>query len=108
MKTRTSSLIFAWLVVLSVSASSAAADEPQTLPQFTNWVTAVAFSPLDGTLASVGGQSLLYRPGDIKLWNPADGKLKLSLEGHGSTVWAVAFSPDGKLMATAAYDGIVK
>src|SRR5690349_14650701 len=97
---------FSAMVLLCGSAS--AADEPPTLPKFTNWVTAVAFSPLDGSLASVGGQTLLYRPGDIKLWDPADGKQRLSIDGHGSTVWAVAFSSDGKLMATGAYDGVVK
>ncbi len=93
---------------LLLFGQSAVADEPPTIGKWTNWVTALAFSPLDGTLASVGGQTLLYRPGDVKLWDPADGKLKLSLDGHGSTVWAVAFSPDGKLMATADYNGIVK
>src|SRR6266566_3499162 len=84
------------------------ADEPVTIPKFTDWVIGVAFSPLDGSLASVGGQGLPYRPGDVKIWDPADGKLKLSLDGHASTVWAVAFSPDGKTMATAAYDGTIK
>jgi gluconolactonase len=95
-------------VVLRLAVDVAIADEPPSLPQFTNWVTAVAFSPLDGSLASVGGQTLLYRPGDVKLWDPADGKLKLSLDGHGTTVWAVAFSPDGRTMATAGYDGAIK
>ena len=87
---------------------STSADEPVTIPKFTDWVIGVAFSPLDGSLASVGGQGLPYRPGDVKIWDPADGKLKLSLDGHASTVWAVAFSPDGKTMATAAYDGTIK
>jgi WD40 repeat protein len=30
------------------------------------------------------------------------------LEGHSSLVWSVAFSPDGKTIATASYDGTVK
>jgi WD40 repeat protein len=29
------------------------------------------------------------------------------LEGHGSYIWAVAFSPDGKLLASASSDGTV-
>src|SRR5437867_2915747 len=94
---------FLGLLLIQAIARQAAADEPVVLAKFTNWVTAVAFSPLDGTLASVGGQSLLYRPGDVKLWNAADGALKASLDGHASTVWSVAFSADGKMMATGSY-----
>src|SRR3954447_13421313 len=105
---KNSCIAFCLSAITLVCGSASAADEPPTLPKFTNWVTAVAFSPLDGSLASVGGQTLLYRPGDIKLWDPADGKQRLSIDGPASTVWAVAFSSDGKLMATAAYDGIVK
>ena len=54
------------------------------------------------------GKVLLYRPGEVLLWNPADGKLKASLDGHATTVWSVAFSPDGKTLATGGYDGIIK
>ena len=77
-------LLMALVPTVSTAATVAGAAPPPPIAQFKDWVTAVAFSPLDGSLASVGEKSLLYRPGDVKLWNPADGKLKQSLEGQGS------------------------
>jgi WD40 repeat protein len=42
------------------------------------------------------------------LWGEDWGALLQTLEGHTSSVNAVAFSPDGKLLASASYDGTVR
>ena len=40
-----------------------------------------------------GGESLQFRPGDVKLWNSKTGELAASLEmGHPTNVWATAWS----------------
>ncbi|HQU41671.1 MAG TPA: hypothetical protein PK867_02620, partial [Pirellulales bacterium] len=65
-------------VVLAQLVAVAAAQEQPTIASYTTWVTGLAFSPDGNTLASVGGQTLLYRPGDIKLWDPNSGQLKAS------------------------------
>jgi WD40 repeat protein len=57
--------------MLSALARTATADEPASLATNRNWVTALAFSPDGNTLATVGGQTLLYRPGEVKLWDVA-------------------------------------
>jgi WD40 repeat protein len=36
----------------------------------------------------------------VQLWDMTTRKLKTTLEGHNDRVWAVAFSPDGKLLAS--------
>jgi WD40 repeat protein len=37
-------------------------------------------------------------------WPRSSGDCLLILTGHANTVWAVAFSPDGRLLATASPD----
>jgi WD40 repeat protein len=44
----------------------------------------------------------------VKLWDSAVGALQQTLEGHSDAVYAVAFSPDGKLVASGSYDNTVK
>ena len=62
----------------------------------------------DGSLlVTAGGESLLYRPGDVFVWK-SDGSRVGELSGHPTAVWAVDVSSDGKLAATAGYDGLVK
>jgi WD40 repeat protein len=38
----------------------------------------------------------------VRLWDPATGQLTATLEGHAGSVRAVAFSPDGRQLATAS------
>ena len=79
----------------------------ETIAGHQRWVTSLAYSPSGSILATAGGQSLQYRPGDVKLWDASNGKLIASLEGHSSNVWSVAFSPDGKTLVASGYDGKV-
>jgi WD40 repeat protein len=46
--------------------------------------------------------------GTAKVWDPGTGKELFTLAGHGGSVWAIAFSPDGKLIATGSKDQIVR
>ena len=82
--------------------------EKATLQDKSERVTSVAFCNSTGLLASAGGQSLPFRPGGVTVWDPATGKEVIRIDGHDSMVWAVAFSPDGKKLATGTYNKIVK
>jgi WD40 repeat protein len=95
------------LAIAGVFASLALAQEEAPLAKFDRWVTSVAFSPDSSLLASAGGETLLYRNGDVKLWNPTSGEAVASLEGHPTCVWSVAFTPDGAKLITSGYDGKV-
>ncbi len=57
-------------------------------------VTSVKFSP-DGKVLAAGG----YR--QVRLVDPASGKVIATLGGHANYVRSLAFSPDGKLLAAA-------
>ncbi len=61
----------------------------------------VAFSPDGRCLAAIIGNT-------AKVWDAAIGKELLTLTGHSGTVSAVAFSPEGRQLATASLDKTAK
>jgi dipeptidyl aminopeptidase/acylaminoacyl peptidase len=65
---------------------------PVTVP-----VTALAFSP-DGSEIAASGYH------EVTLWKVADGSLARRLQGLGERVYDIAYSPDGKWLATASGD----
>jgi WD40 repeat protein len=75
-------------------------------------VFAVALSP-DRKLVATGGRT--GKPvengpkgGEVILWDVATKRERTTLFGHTSWVTSVAFSPDGKLLATGGLDRMVK
>ena len=79
----------------------------RTLTGHTSLVYSVAFSPDGRTLASASGKTDFLKPensyGEIKIWNAGKGTCLRTLTGHGKSVNSVAFSPDGKTLASASY-----
>jgi WD40 repeat protein len=65
-----------------------------------NRVWAVAFSPDSKTLAVGEG----FDNNTARLWDTNTGALKATLKGHTSDVNRLAFSPDGKTVATGSAD----
>jgi WD40 repeat protein len=94
-----------WKEIVVVAAKP---KEWQPLKGASSWVTSVAFAPDGKTLATAGGHTLVFKPGEVKLWNLSEGKERVALPGHESTVWCVAFDKEGKKLATASYDKLVK
>jgi len=70
-------------------------------------VPGLDFSP-DGQWLATGG-GVPSRSGEVKIWKVADGSLVREINpSHSDTVFSLAFSPDGKLLATASADKFVK
>src|SRR5262245_28614541 len=95
---------FASLVAVSF-AGLAVAQEAPTLAKQSRWVTSAAFIEGGAKLVSGGGESLLYRAGDLKIWDTKSGAQAASLEGQPTVVWSVAAAADGKTLITGGYDG---
>lgn len=86
-------------------------------------VLAVAYSPDGKTIAS-GSCEILPKPngapsadptqrvsparGEIKLWDAETGKLLRTIHGHADEILSIAFSPDGKRLASSSVDRSVK
>jgi WD40 repeat protein len=64
-------------------------------------VRSLAFSPDGTTIAAAGGNASDF---NIHLWDAATGQLVGVLNGHIDIVWGLAFSPDGKLLASVSRD----
>ena len=72
----------------------------------TDAVRALAHSPEGGILAAAGGNPARY--GEIVLWDANTGSHLRTLRGHRDYIYAIAFSPDGKTIASSSYDRLIK
>jgi RNA polymerase sigma factor (sigma-70 family) len=73
-------------------------------------IHALAFSPDSRSLAAAGGQQLGEKSGDtaVRLWELATGQERGRLGGDHHLVLALAFTPDGKMLALGSSDGSVR
>jgi WD40 repeat protein len=70
-------------------------------------ITCTAFDA-DGTRLAVGCRDRRDESGLIKVLDVATGRVLLELTGHSGTVTGVAFSPDGRRLASGSEDRTVK
>jgi WD40 repeat protein/serine/threonine protein kinase len=90
-------------------------SELLTLEENTGWICGVAFSPDGKLIASAGTGNPFHgdnpervRPGEIILWDAATGRHLRTLSGHKHNLLSVAYSPDGRRLASTAEDQTVR
>src|SRR4051794_4962239 len=93
------------LLIALLAGAASSAEDTATLAKQSRWVTSAAFTSNGNQLVTGGGESLLYRGGDVKIWDVKSGSQLANLEGQPTIVWSVAASPDGKTLITSGYDG---
>jgi WD40 repeat protein len=75
------------------------------IPRGVDPILTVAFSPDGRTL---GLAELSNKPGDVVLMDPQTGVIRARLAGHTQGTNALAFSPDGRMLATAGVERCIK
>jgi WD40 repeat protein/Flp pilus assembly protein TadD len=71
------------------------------------FVRAFAFSP-DGRSFATGSHPHQTATGELRLWDTRTGRLLFPPIPHTNYVSAIAFHPDGKLVASGDYSGLVR
>jgi WD40 repeat protein len=77
-------------------------SDPPILEGHRGWAFSAAYRP-DGTIAATAGWGIIH------FWDPAAGHHLRSIDGpHPQEIAALAYSPDGHLLASAGSEGTVK
>ncbi|MCI0684745.1 MAG: protein kinase [Gemmataceae bacterium] len=84
----------------------ARSQAPNTMVAHPYQAKAVAWRPDGAQFASAGGEP--GKPGEIKIWDAATGKVVATLTGHALAVTSLAWRPHTDQLASAGFDRTVR
>ncbi len=69
-----------------------------------------AFDAINGLAISSNGEywAASSRRGEVRVWEAGGQTLHRIWQAHTERVWSLAFSPDGRMLASGSWDGLVK
>jgi WD40 repeat protein len=74
----------------------------RTLASYTESVLALTVAPDGSWLATADCDGM------VRIWDPANGRMRIILAGHNGPVRSVAVAPDGSWLASGGHDGTVR
>jgi serine/threonine protein kinase/WD40 repeat protein len=93
-----------------IQVSDLATGQPlgRPSPHYPGWVIrGLALSP-DGRSIATGSNPDGRTAGEVRLWDTSTGRLRFPPLPHTNYVAALAFQPDGKVLASGDYSGLVR
>ncbi|HMF18734.1 MAG TPA: protein kinase, partial [Gemmataceae bacterium] len=84
-----------------------ASKGPLEIRDGANMFDQAAISPAGDIIATAEHAPAGISKGMLKLWNAANGQLLRTLPGHRDLIRGLAFSPDGKILASASQQGVI-
>jgi WD40 repeat protein len=99
-------------ISIAIFGSPQSPDPPSLLlsppKQETAWIRGLAYAGGSLMVATVGGPAPQNQLVGLRVWDAATGRQRSAPAGHAGGIVAVAFTPDGRRMASTGYDCAIK